>query len=105
MNLDSPDLLDQELRAVAAAWEEHLTDIQVKAGRICGLHRLMYTWALLADVTPGGYEDRWCYSSYDKAKTALDAWSGQDGSEPGNWHRHPPSGRRRDPDGSEYIMP
>jgi hypothetical protein len=105
MMIDPTDDLARELRAVAAAWEHHLTDVQVKCDRICGVHKLLYTWALLADVTPGGYEDRWCYSSYEKAKAALDAWSGEDGTEPAGFHRHPDSGRRRDPDGTEYIMP
>lgn len=107
MDIDSPDLLEQELAEVRAAWEPHLTDITIKHGRICGIQRLMYTYALLADVTTWGYErnGRWCYSSYDKARAALDAWDGADGTEPSNWHRHPDSGRRRDPDGREYVMP
>jgi hypothetical protein len=105
MQTDSPDLLDQELAAVRATWEPYLTDLQVKAGRICGIQKLMYTYALLADVNPTGYEDRWCYSDYAKARAALAAWSGEDGTEPGNWHRHPDSGRRRDPDGTETVMP
>jgi hypothetical protein len=40
-----------------------------------------------------GYDDRWCYHSYNSAKEALDKWS-FDG-EPEGWHRHPASGRRR----------
>lgn len=107
MNLDSPDLLAQELAAVRANWEPYVTDLQVKAGRILAIQRLMYTWALLADLTPWGHErdGRWCYSSYDKARAALDAWNGEDGTEPDGWHRHVNSGRRRDPDGTEYVMP
>jgi hypothetical protein len=107
MNLDSPDLLAQELAAVRANWDPYLLDITVKHGRICGIQKFMYTWAILADLTPWGYgrNDRWCYGSYEKAKAALDAWSGEDGTEPSAWHRHPDSGRRRDPDGREYVMP
>lgn len=107
MNPDSPDLLAQELAAVRANWEPYVTDLQVKAGRIVCIQKLMYTWALLADVNPHGHapDGRWCYSSYEKAKAALDAWSGAEGTEPSNWHRHVQSGRRRDPDGREYVMP
>jgi hypothetical protein len=107
MNLDSPDLLAQELAAVRANWEPYVTDLQIKAGRICAIQRLMYTWALLADLTTWGHaaDGRWCYASYDKARAALDAWSGEDGTEPDNWHRHVQSGRRRDPDGTETVMP
>ena len=107
MNIDSPDLLEQELAAVRAEWGPYVTDLQVKAGRICAIQKLMYTHALLADMTPWGYEadSRWCYGSYAAARAALDAWSGEDGTEPSGWHRHVQSGRRRDPDGTEYVMP
>lgn len=107
MNLDSPDLLEQELTAVRTEWGPYVADLQFKAGRICAIQPLMYTYALLADLTPWGYEPngRWCYHSYAAARAALDAWSGEDGTEPSGWHRHPHSGRRRNPDGSEYVRP
>lgn len=105
MEMNSPDLLAQELQAVQQTWDGHLFDVQVKHGRICALQRLMYTWALLADLTPHGYGERWCYRSYPEASAALAAWDGADGTDPAGWHRHPRSGRRRDPDGREYLMP
>jgi hypothetical protein len=68
-----------------------------------GIVPLMYTHAIiigrLGDMT--GYENRWCYESYDNAKAALDAWDGR--GEPQGWHRHPISGRRRSKDGLEYV--
>jgi hypothetical protein len=78
-------------------------EVKGEAG-ICCLHPFMYTWAILADLNNTGYEDRWCYADYEKAKAAYDAWDGN--GEPGGWHRHPGSGRRR-PNGDasqEFIM-
>lgn len=54
------------------------------------------------------YNDRWCYSSYEKAKAGLDAWDGT--GEPEGWHRHPNTGRRREFDDlgemtREYVNP
>lgn len=71
---------------------------------ICCLHRYFYTWAILSGLHNYGYEGRWCYHDYAKAKAAYDAWDGR--GEPGGWHRHPDSGRRRE-DGdpaTEYVM-
>jgi hypothetical protein len=81
-----------------------VTDVQQKgdAGFVC-INRLMYTHAILADLTHLGYGDRWCYKDYDAARAALDAWDGQDGTEPSGWHRHPNSGRRRDENGHETV--
>jgi hypothetical protein len=66
---------------------------------------IRFTYAILADLSELTYGDRWCYHSYAAAKAALDAWNGADGTEPGGWHRHPTTGRRR-PDGDpsrEYV--
>ncbi len=70
-----------------------------------GIHRFIFTHAIIVGNLNDcfGYEDRWCYETYEKAKAALEAWGGK--GEPENWHRHPATGRRRD-DGdplSEYI--
>ncbi len=65
------------------------------------LMRLMYTVAIVVDLDPYCYEDRWCYKSEAEALAALDAWDGR--GEPTGWHRHPNSGRRRDEDGNETI--
>ena len=76
-------------------------------GRDAAVTRLLFTYAILADLTRWGYGDRWCFETEAKAVAALDAWNGEEGTEPQGWHRHPPSGRRRD-DGDaskEYIAP
>lgn len=60
-----------------------------------GLCRFMFTTAIVMGNMDNdfGYEDRWCYHSYEDAQKALDAWDGA--GEPDGWHRHPTSGRRR----------
>lgn len=63
-------------------------------GRDACITQLLFTYAILSDIEVWGYGDRWCFSSYAKAKAALDAWDGQ--GEPTGWHRHPDSGRRRE---------
>ena len=70
---------------------------------------LMYTTAII--VGPVGapwYDDRWCYTSPVRALEAARAWGGPwNGGEPDGWHRHPPTGRRRedgDP-GTEHVAP
>lgn len=103
MKIECPDLLAQDLDAVIRSWEGTLIAPQLKAGRIVAIQQLVYTWALLADVNLFGYEDRWCYHSLEQAEAALAAWSGEYGTEPGGWHRHPDSGRRRDIDGTIYV--
>lgn len=45
------------------------------------------------------YIDRWCYHSFEEAVAAMQAWTTYTewpNSEPEGWHRHPPSGRRRE---------
>jgi hypothetical protein len=71
-------------------------------GSYACLHRFMFTWAILSDLEPMGYGDRWCFHNFDDAKEALDAWDGT--GDPGDkWHRHPKTGRRRNEDGSLYV--
>lgn len=94
-----------DLELIADAARQGYTDAQVKGDAgVVAICRFMYTWALLSDLSNFGYDGRWCYSSYDKARSALDAWDGADGTEPDGWHRHPDSGRRRDASGVETVM-
>ena len=76
--------------------------------RWVALYPFMFTWAIIegAKDSLAGYEDRWCYASFQKAVDGLNEWllRGFEG-EPAGWHRHPATGRRR-PDGDqtqEYI--
>lgn len=69
-------------------------------GRVVGIHRLMYHWTLHIGVDRYGYEDRYCYREMSDALADMLAWNGE-GDPPGRWHKHPDSGRRRDPDTGE----
>lgn len=61
-----------------------------------GLFQFAFTWAIIVgrfdDMSC--YLDRWCYHDFDHAKQSLLAWNGA--KEPGGWHRHPVTGRRRE---------
>lgn len=75
------------------------------SGRDACIQKLFFTYAVYADLTTYGHGERWCYSSYEKARDALSAWDGEHDTEPQGWHRHPDTGRRR-PDGDasqEFI--
>jgi hypothetical protein len=63
-------------------------------GRDACIDRLLFTYAIYADLTIWGHGERWCYSDYAKALAALLAWDGE--GEPDGWHRHPDTGRRRE---------
>ena len=86
--------------------ENHYTDPKRLAdGRCAVVYRFMFTHAIIV-MRMGdlhGYDDRWCYGSYEKAKAALDAWEGQPGTEPADWHRHPATGRRVMEDGTADL--
>jgi hypothetical protein len=70
-------------------------------GRWACVMKLMFHAALIV-ASPrawlfGTYEDRWCYRDEAAAAKALDDWDGA--GEPQGWHKHPPTGRRRDENG------
>lgn len=67
---------------------------------------LMFTAAIIIGRIgeDGEYDDRWCYHSVEDARRALEAWDGE--GEPQGWHRHPPTGRRRNLEtGEEWVRP
>lgn len=66
-------------------------------GRVIGVHRLLFHWTLHVDISEFGYEDRYCYENLPDALKDAVTWDGQ-GDPPGRWHKHPRSGRRRNPD-------
>jgi hypothetical protein len=73
-------------------------------GRICGVLRLLYHWTLHVDIDPICYRERYCYETFEGAAKALEEWDGT--GDPEGWHRHPESGRRRDPKtGKEWFAP
>lgn len=95
---------DPVLRAIWQNMDGNCYDLQDKgdAGLVC-IHRFAYTYAILSGLNNWGYENRWCYADYDKARAGLDSWTGADGTEPTGWHRHPDTGRRVDENGNMYV--
>lgn len=68
-------------------------------GAVVHVVPMLFTSAILISTHLGAqtYFDRWCYMSSGKALDAADAWTGPyPQTEPKGWHRHPPSGRRRE---------
>lgn len=67
---------------------------------------MLYTVAITCaplenfDFTWFAYSDRWCYKSHKAALAAFEDWDPTTYvfgvSEPQGWHRHPPTGRRRE---------
>lgn len=70
-------------------------------GRSIGVVRFIYTFAIIADLSDIGYENRWCYNDLTTCLGAFNDWDGV--GEPDGWHREPSSGRRRDANGNEYV--
>lgn len=84
-----------ELAFVRYLRDNGYTDIKLTN---CGLYgciaKFMFTHAILLGRVGNfhTYDDRWCYSTYEQAKAALDEWDIRD--EPRGWIRHPATGRR-----------
>lgn len=61
---------------------------------------LLFHWTVIRGAfdDPIGYFDRWCFASRELALAALADFpvNPSDDYDPPGWHRHPPSGRRRD---------
>jgi hypothetical protein len=75
-------------------------------GEVAWCARMMFTTAILYGWRSYGHVDRWCYETLADARRALMEWSGEPGTEPEGWHRHPGSGRRRDhATGKEWVQP
>ncbi len=103
-----------EIEAYLSSISEPYDPARVKVladGDYLLVKRLLFHWTMirgqLTDTT--GYDDRWCYETYDGAKAALDAFPVDPAPnyEPSGWHRHPKTHRRRenaDP-ALEYIDP
>mgnify|MGYP001282856872 CR=1 FL=1 len=65
-----------------------------------GIKRLLFHYSLhmgvIGDTT--GYDDRWCYDTHERAVKAIEEWKSRDfEGGPIYWHRHPTTGRRREP--------
>jgi hypothetical protein len=52
------------------------------------------TTSIISGVEISSYDDRWCYQTYEHAKSAFDSWDGV--GEPLGWTKHPRTRRRAD---------
>ena len=43
---------------------------------LCGLKRFQFTWGLLVNLQPLGYDLRYCYENEADARAALASWDG-----------------------------
>jgi hypothetical protein len=97
--------LDQIEMDKIIATNGYLFPKQISGDRTAAVLPMLFTHAIITmcndDRAEVGYEDRWCYHHLPSAIVALSEWNGE--GEPQGWHRHPPSGRRRDADGKEYV--
>lgn len=88
----------KEVLAMAGYYPGEVQFKVLPDGRIAWIARLLFTWAILVagmEEAEIGYEDRWCFTSETGAEAALEAWSGEKGTEPEGWIRNPKTGRRR----------
>ena len=60
------------------------TDLHMRAGKLCGLHRYLFTCGLVVGLDDMGYSHRYCYERHEDALAALKAWDGA-GHPPGPW--------------------
>jgi len=77
--------------------EERYDAIRVSDDRtqIIAVRQMIFTWAICAGLDECGFSDRWCYETATAAAMAWIKWSGNAGTEPEGWIRHPRSARRR----------
>jgi hypothetical protein len=69
-------------------------------GRAVWIYPMLYTFKIaIGPVDSPGYSDHWCYKDLESVVSAFALWEPSTEPEPGGWVRHPPTGRRRFPDG------
>lgn len=69
-------------------------------GRGVWVYPMLYTFRIAIGPTGSrGYDDYWCYADLQSVITAYLEWEPLKEREPQGWVRHPPTGRRRFPDG------
>lgn len=57
------------------------------AEELIGIHPFIFTTAIIRGIDHTGYEERWCYKTFEDAALALAEWNGLD-HPPGQWHRY-----------------
>ncbi|MFL9934239.1 hypothetical protein P0D88_34830 [Paraburkholderia sp. RL18-103-BIB-C] len=108
ITIDERERLDEAAGRATCEANGYTDYTRFPNGRDAAITRMLFTHAILADLTRWGYGDRWCYHSVWDAMEALAEWAQRGGEgEPEGWRRHPSTGRRRengDPS-TEVIAP
>jgi hypothetical protein len=102
---DAGKVADLEVDAIPEEIAEGYVDIRaLPDGRLIGVFKLFFHWTMHVNIDWSGYEDRYCFATYELAKTAFDEWNGK--GDPAGWHKHVGTGRRRNlVTGEEWIEP
>lgn len=66
---------------------EGYTDLKIINGKICGIHRFIFTTGLVVGLDEIGYEGRYCYETKSEALTDLESWDGN-GDPSGDWIKY-----------------
>jgi hypothetical protein len=61
------------------------TSLRLHRGRVCGLHRFMYTVGIVVGLDLQTYSHRYCYTDFAEARGSLGEWSEADEHPPGPW--------------------
>lgn len=99
-----------EAERAHAEWSEALYVRHLPDGRYISIYPLLgNNWQLTISAAGNFIEhyDTWTYDNLESVIDQAKTWSGDNGTEPTGWIRHPHSGRRR-PDGNpakEYLQP
>lgn len=64
---------------------EGYTSLRLHRGRVCGLHRFLYTVGIVVDLDLETYHHRYCYADFAEARDALGEWPEADEHPPGPW--------------------
>lgn len=89
---------DKELEALAME-NKWLQTKRFANGTIAAVAQFAFTYAIISEVTRGGYGRRWCFHDRQACLCALDDWEDVYKS-PEGWHRAVHTGERRDENGN-----
>lgn len=68
-----------------ALHREGYTSLRLHRGRVCGLSRFAFTWAVMVGLDWFRYSHRYCYADMSEARGALAEWSEEEEHPPGPW--------------------
>lgn len=91
-------ITDAEMIGIAAA-NEYLSWKRFPDGTLAAVVKLLFTYAIVSEVSRVGYVRRWCYSERMACLDAFEQWEDVK-THPEGWHRAVHTGERRDKDGN-----